>query len=77
MTFPPQGIGISGLSQLAIDVDKDWQGKGITNIKELVSAMQKGDMLLRSDNFIVKISAGSIGTHLKSQGPLALPIWSV
>lgn len=77
MTFPPQGIGISALSQLAIDADKDWQGKGITNLKELVSAMDKGDMLLRNDNFIVKISAGSIGTRLKSQGPLVLPIWSL
>lgn len=69
--------GITKLSQLEIDADKDWQTKGIFNLLELASSMQKGDMLVRSDNTIVKITPGSPGTRFTTQGPGALPTWSV
>lgn len=70
-------LGITRLSELMIDADKDWQLKGITNLLELASSMQKGDMLIRSDNVIVKITPGGAGTRLTTQGPGALPTWSV
>lgn len=68
--------GATRLSQLEIDVDKDWDMKGISNLLELAASMQKGDMLVRSDNTIVKISSGPSGSRLTTQGPGALPTWS-
>jgi len=40
--------GIARLSQVEIDADKDWAGRGITNIKEVASGMCHGDMVVRS-----------------------------
>ena len=68
-------LGITRLSQLEINADKDWQAKGISNLLEIASSMTKGDMLVRSDDIIVKISPGSAGTKLTTQGPGALPEW--
>jgi hypothetical protein len=58
--------GITRLSQLEIDADKDWRGKGITNIKEVASAMSHGDMIVRSDStpVLVKLPCEyGIGYH--------------
>ncbi|MBA7564252.1 hypothetical protein ES708_05914 [subsurface metagenome] len=70
-------LGVTKLSELEIDADKDWQVKGITNLLELVTTMQKGDMLVRSDGAIVKITPGSSGTRFTTQGLGALPTWSM
>ncbi len=40
--------GVGKLSELEIDADKDWQGMGITNIKEVALAMEHGDMVVRT-----------------------------
>ena len=69
--------GITKLSELTIDADKDWQVKGITNLLELVTPMQKGDILVRSNAVIAKITPGPPGTRLTTQGAGALPTWSV
>ncbi|GAJ23279.1 unnamed protein product, partial [marine sediment metagenome] len=34
--------GITKISELEIDADKDWDGKGISNIKEIAEAMATG-----------------------------------
>lgn len=68
--------GATRLSQVEIDVDKDWAVMGISNLLELAALMQKGDMLVRSDNTIVKISPGTAGSKLTTQGLGALPTWS-
>jgi len=68
--------GITKLSELTIDADKGWQVKGIFNLLELVTSMQKGDMLVRNDAIIAKITPGSAGTRLTTQGAGALPTWS-
>jgi hypothetical protein len=60
---------IATLSALEIDTDKDWQGFGITHLKELVSGMQKGDMLAHDGNRVVKLSPGNIGDEFTSNGP--------
>lgn len=60
--------GISKLSELQIDADKDWEGKGISNLKELSSDMQKGDMIYRSPDTLVKLSPGPISYELTSSG---------
>ena len=54
------GGGITKLSELTIDADKDWQQKGITNIKEIASSMAQGDMVfkgLKSTNLIQRLAA--------------------
>ncbi len=59
---------VTNLSELEIDVDKDWQGFGIKNVKELVSGMQKGDILVHDGINLVKISPANIGDELTSGG---------
>ena len=75
MTWLLRG-GISKLSELEIDVDKDWQAFGISNIKELAAAMTRGDILVRDDDVLVRILPGTIGHVLTSSGPLHLPVWA-
>lgn len=57
------------ISEVEIDGDKDWQGKGITNLKELVGTMRKGDIIIHDGASIVKLSPGNIGDELTSDGP--------
>ncbi len=68
--------GITKLSELTIDADKDWLAFGILNIEEVAAGMQKGDMALFDGTTIVIFSPGPIGTILTTQGVGALPIWS-
>jgi hypothetical protein len=60
--------GISRLSELQIDADKDWNEKAIANLKELAQGMQKGDIIYRSSAGLVKLSPGPIGHELTSSG---------
>ncbi|MBA7710539.1 hypothetical protein ES703_119482 [subsurface metagenome] len=69
--------GISKLSELEIDADKDWDGKGINNLKELALSMTKGDILFRQGDVLVKLSPGPIGDELTSGGPGAAVKWKV
>lgn len=59
----------TAISQLGIDVDKDWAVKGITSLKELVAGMAKGDLAVQDGTELVIISPGSIGTNLMCHGP--------
>ncbi len=68
--------GITRLSELIIDADKDWLTFGISNIEEAAAGMQKGDMAIFNGAGIVIFSPGPIGTILTTQGLGALPIWS-
>lgn len=66
--------GITRLSQLEIDADKDWKSKGITNLKEVTSAMGHGDIVFRTDSapILIKLppfyGAGEHFLHCKSVG---------
>lgn len=72
--YPLQGI--SALSQLTIDADKDWNGKGISNLKELAAAMVQGDMVVRgAGGVLVRLPPGVANTVLTSSGPGAIPAW--
>ena len=63
-------MGITRLSELEIVIDKDWGGHGISNLKELASGMQRGDILQRGDSGVLeKISPGAIGFEITSNGP--------
>ena len=67
--------GITRLSELTIDADKNWLVKGISNIREVAAALTVGDMILSNGAVIVALNPGSIGTVLTTQGLGALPIW--
>lgn len=71
--YPLQGV--SALSQLTIDADKDWQTRGITNLKELAAAMAFGDLVARGPaGILVRIPAGAPSLFLTGAGA-ALPYW--
>ena len=62
--------GISKLSELGIDADKDWNVRGISNIKELALGMQLGDIFQRGDGGILEtLAPGPISYELTSSGP--------
>lgn len=67
--------GIRKLSELEIDVSKDWQAREITNLKAVVAGMTKGDLTARGDSVLVRISPGPTGHVLISAGPGKLPTW--
>ena len=68
--------GISRLSELEIDADKDWQTKGISNIKEIVLGMAIGDVVQHNGTRLVKLSPGQAHHVLTSEGPGKLVVWA-
>jgi hypothetical protein len=52
----PSAGGITKLSQLQIDANKDWQAKEIQNLKAIVAGMTKGDMVYRGDSVLQKLA---------------------
>lgn len=68
--------GISRLSELEIDADKDWEGKGIFNLKEIALGMGIGDIIQHNGVKLVKLSAGTAHHVLTSAGPGKLVVWA-
>ncbi len=64
------------LSQLVIDLDKDWAGFGLTNVKEIAAGMARGDMAFCDGSRLEKLSPGSVGTMLTAHDPGNDPTWS-
>ncbi|MBA7556809.1 hypothetical protein ES705_49529 [subsurface metagenome] len=67
--------GISKLSELGIDADKDWQVKGISNIKEIAEAMAIGHIAQHDGTKLVTLPPGVANTVLTSQGVGHLVVW--
>ena len=67
--------GITRLSELEIDADKDWQSKGITSLKQIAALMSRGDVVLKDTNVLIRLAAGPDGYVLTSAGPGKLPSW--
>ena len=67
--------GITRLSELEIDADKNWQGYGITNLAHLAAGMSKGCVLVHNGSILEAVPAGSIGNELTSNGPGGVPEW--
>jgi hypothetical protein len=67
--------GITSLSQLTIDADKDWNLKGISDIKEIVLGMTTGDIAYHNGTKLVKISVGPLSSELITKGPALPPVW--
>ncbi len=76
--YLPQGTvgGITKLSELEINVDKDWQGKGIFNIKEVAQGMGIGDILQHDGSILAKYSPGTATYVLTSEGPGKMVVWA-
>ncbi len=68
-------IGIEALSELEIDADKDWQGKGITSLAQVAPGMVYGDLFVHNGTTLVPLPPGTIGQALMSRGPGMLPLW--
>ncbi len=63
-------LGVTRLSQLAIDADKDWGDHGISNLKELASGMERGDSVQWGDSGVLeRLAPGPIGFEITSNGP--------
>jgi len=67
--------GITRLSELEIDTDKDWQTKGITNLKQVAAMMSKGDIAVRDTSILVRLPPGPEDYCLTSAGSGKLPSW--
>jgi len=72
----PGGGGITRLSELIINADKDWQAMGISNLKEVALGMARGDLAVRNTDILVRLIPGNIGYVLTSAGPLHIPAWA-
>jgi len=68
--------GITKISELEIDADKDWQGKGISNIKEIAEAMAIGHIAQFGGTRLIKWPPGVAHMVLTSQGAGKLVIWA-
>ena len=67
--------GITKLSELEIDADKDWQCYDITNITHLADGMTKGSLLVHNGVVLEAVPAATIGHEFTSNGLLAMPSW--
>jgi len=75
------GLDIPTLSELLIDVDKEWVGpngqpRGISNIKEVAEAMAIGHTIQHNGAKLAKLLPGMEHYVLTSQGPGKLVIWA-
>jgi hypothetical protein len=68
--------GITRLSELEIDADKDWREFGIINLKQVTASMSRGDLAVKETGILVRIQPGGDGLVLTSQGPGKLPVWA-
>lgn len=69
--------GITKLSGLVIDADKNWQGKGISNLEGVAAGMAKGDLSSHDGLIMAILNPGPSGTVLHTGGPGADPYWDV
>lgn len=64
------------LSELEIDADKNWEGRGLRNVKEIAQNALYGDMPVRSRNTLMNLPPGFQGFLLVSAGPRNMPVWA-
>ncbi len=68
--------GVSKLSQLIIDADKEWQVKGISSLKQLALGMVQGDLIVKGPSgVLIRVPPGIANTVWTSNGPGATPSW--
>ena len=67
--------GITKLSELEIDADKDWQCHDVTNLAYLAPGMTKGSLLVHNGSVLAAVPAGTIGDEFTSNSPGHMPEW--
>ena len=60
--------GVSRLSELKIDTDKDLERYGLANLKKVVADMAVGDIIYRDATGIQKLSPGMASSVLITRG---------
>jgi len=68
--------GITKLSELEIDTDKDWQSRGITNLGGVAAGMAIGHVVQRNGSKLQTLPPGPAHTVLTSEGPGHLVVWA-
>ncbi len=68
--------GITKLSELEIDTDKDWQSRGITNLGGVAAGMAIGHVVQRNGGKLQTLAPGPAHTVLTSEGPGHLVVWA-
>jgi len=68
--------GIRRLSELEIDANKDWQGKGITNLARIAAGMGIGHIVQHNGSMLETLAPGSFNYVMTSQGPGHLIVWA-
>ena len=66
----------TALSQLQIDVDKDWQGKGIANIRLIAAGMAAGHIIQHNGSVLETLAPGPASSVLTSAGPGQKVVWA-
>jgi hypothetical protein len=68
--------GITKLSELEIDTDKNWQSRGITNLGGVAAGMAVGHVVQRNGGKLQTLAPGPAHTVLTSEGPGHLVVWA-
>ena len=68
--------GISKLSELEIDADKNWNLKGVFNVKEIAQSMGTGHIIQHDGEKLVKLPPGPANYVLTSEGTEHLITWA-
>lgn len=68
--------GISKLSELEIDADKDWQGFGIANIASIAAGMAIGHIVQHNGSVLETLPPGAAHNVLTSEGFGHLVVWA-
>jgi len=68
--------GITRLSELAIDADKDWAGHGIVNLGGIAAGMSRGHIPQHNGTVIETLPPGADSYVLTSEGPAQLATWA-
>ncbi len=68
-------IGITRLSQLIIDADKDWLDQGVTDIREIAAGMIRGSLVGHNGAVLSDLQPGRVTDHLTTMGPGRPAIW--
>jgi len=71
-----RGKAITKLSQLQIDCDKDWNGKGITNIKHIAEGMARGHVVQHNGLILESLPPETAANVLTSAGPGQKVVWA-
>jgi len=76
MSILVKAKGITKLSQLQIDGDKDWNGKGIINIKHIAAGMTKGHIVQHNGQILESLPPEVAANVLTSAGPGQKVVWA-